>query len=213
MHIEPGFVSSTKIALANTAALGLLASQTLSFGRHAAWRQWPQMLLRTGLAGLFFTLAMQSFSAPVGPSELHFVAALPIYLSLGFLPTLFGFAIGLLLQGLLFNPGDLVHLGVNFLSLAVPLLLLHRTRATLPRLDLPALLRLDALYYSGVTLMVGFWLALAEVATPLAAWGSFALSYLAVMAVEPLLTLAVLALLRRNAKQPLLAYCFAPAGR
>jgi hypothetical protein len=70
---------------------------------------------------------MQAFHLPVGPSELHFLGAMPIYLALGFVPTLFGFAIGLLAQGLIFAPADLVHLGVNFLSLAVPLVLVHAT--------------------------------------------------------------------------------------
>ena len=57
----------------------------------------PQRLLRTLLAALFFSVFMQSFHTPAGASELHFIGAMPIYLTLGFVPTLLGFGLGLLL--------------------------------------------------------------------------------------------------------------------
>ncbi|MCK9991169.1 MAG: hypothetical protein RugAbin2_02183, partial [Rugosibacter sp.] len=106
MHIEPGYVSATKIVLANIAAIGMLGSQSLQLVRQ------PQLMVRTLLAAIFFSVFMQMFHLQVGPSELHFVGAMPIYLTLGFVPTLIGFGLGLLLQGLLFNPADLVHLGI-----------------------------------------------------------------------------------------------------
>lgn len=59
---------------------------------------------------------MQVWHLPIGPSELHMVGAMPIYLLLGFVPTLLGFGLGLLLQGLIFEPQDLAHLSINFLS-------------------------------------------------------------------------------------------------
>ena len=42
--------------------------------------------------------------------------------------------------------------------------------------------------------MVGFWLALGQEATPLAQWVQFAASYMALVLLEPLVTLAVLRL-------------------
>ena len=116
MHIEPGFLSDAKIMAANVAAVGLLAAHA-----PALWRR-PALWLRTLLAAVFFSVFMQSFHLPVGPSELHFIGAMPVYVLFGLLPTLFGFALGLLMQGLLFEPQDLVHLAVNALSLIVPLL-------------------------------------------------------------------------------------------
>ncbi|MNR29417.1 cobalt transport protein CbiM [compost metagenome] len=68
---------------------------------------------------------MEVFHLPVGASELHFVGASAVYIIFGFIPSWFGFAIGLLLQGLLFEPQDLVHLGVNSLSLMLPLIAAH----------------------------------------------------------------------------------------
>ena len=186
MHIEPGLLAQTKLVAANATALALLASQAPALLRR------PTLWLRTGLAAAFFTLFMQAFHLPVGPSELHFIGAMPIYLLLGFLPTLFGFALGLGLQGLLFEPQDLVHLGVNALSLMVPLIVLHKTlgeRLAARSLRAAQILKLDGVYYAGVTLMVGFWLTQSETAFALADWLRFAASYLSVVALEPLVTL------------------------
>lgn len=203
MHIEPGFVSSAKILAANVAAVALLGSQSV----HLVKR--PQLIVRTLLAALFFSLFMQVFHLPVGPSELHFVGAMPIYLTLGFIPTLFGFGLGLLLQGLLFNPTDLAHLGVNSLSLIVPLCLLHATLGKrLQNLDVKTIVKLDAVYYSGVTLMVGFWLVVGEVATPFAAWATFAASYGAIVIAEPLFTLLVVKGLARFKNHAAIRFCF-----
>lgn len=203
MHIEPGYVSAAKIALANIAAIGMLGSQSLQLVRQ------PQLLVRTLLAAIFFSVFMQMFHLPVGPSELHFVGAMPIYLTLGFVPTLIGFGLGLLLQGLLFNPADLVHLGINFLSLAAPLALLHATLGKrVQKLDIKTILKLDAAYYSGVTLMVGFWLAIGEVATPLAAWAGFAASYISIVLIEPVFTWVIVKGLARYKDSRVLRYCF-----
>lgn len=210
MHIEPGYISQAKIMLANTSALGVLAY----YAKDLIAR--PADIVRTLLAAVFFSLFMQVFHMNIGPSELHFVGAMAIYLTLGFIPALFGFALGLLLQGLLFNPTDLVHLGVNSLSLIVPLITVHYTLGrklsdtmTGRRISWRVILKLDALYYSGVTAMVGFWLLAADVATPFSAWAAFASSYLAVVAVEPLFTYALVRLLKRHENTPLVNTCFA----
>ncbi|MFM2346176.1 MAG: hypothetical protein RL654_929 [Pseudomonadota bacterium] len=188
MHIEPGFLSQTTVG-----AAGVAASALLSAHAPALWRR-PALLLRTLLAGGFFSVLMQAWHLPVGPSELHLVGAMPIYLLFGYLPTLFGFALGLLAQGLLFEPQDLMHLAVNALTLIVPLMAVHHTLGrTLSQKNLSAgrLLQLDGAYYAGVTLMVGFWLSQGLQATALADWAAFAASYLALVAVEPLLTVAL----------------------
>ncbi|MDY0012723.1 MAG: energy-coupling factor ABC transporter permease [Rhodocyclaceae bacterium] len=209
MHIEPGYIASVKIVAADIATVALLGSQSVQLLKQ------PQLVVRSLIAAAFFTLFMQAFHLPVGPSELHFLGAMPIYLALGFVPALFGFALGLLAQGLLFEPTDLVHLGVNTLSLALPLVLIHATlgqrlQAARQRLSVRSILKLDAAYYSGVTLMVGFWLAIGEVATPLSAWLAFASSYAGIVLVEPLFTLLVLHALARRQDSATVRYCFQP---
>jgi cobalt/nickel transport system permease protein len=204
MHIEPGLINSAKLAVANVAAIGVL-------GYYAKSLLKPALVLRTLAAALFFTLFMQSFHMNVGPSELHFVGAMPMYLLLGFIPTLFGFALGLLVQGLLFEPADLVNLAANSLSLILPLIAVHYTvgqKLAAARISRGTILKLDAVFYSGVTAMVGFWLVFSGAATPFASWATFAGSYLAVVMIEPLFTFAMISLLKRNEQRPLLANLF-----
>ncbi len=213
MHIEPGYIAQTKIMLANAGAVGMLAY----YARHLL--QQPAAIVRALLAAVFFSLFMQGFHVNVGPSELHFVGAMAMYLTLGFLPTLFGFALGLLLQGLLFEPADLAHLAVNTLSLILPLIAVHYTLGRRLRettnghhIRWRTILKLDAAYYGGVTAMVGFWLLASDVDTPFAAWAAFAASYLAVVAFEPVFTCAALRLLKRYEHQPWVRLCFAVHG-
>lgn len=213
MHIEPGFIAQTKIMLANAGAVAVLAY----YARDLLLQ--PAAIVRALLAAVFFSVFMQSFHVNVGPSELHFVGAMVMYLTLGFLPTLFGFALGLLLQGLLFEPADLAHLAVNALSLILPLIAVHYTLGRKLRettndqhIRWRTILKLDAVYYGGVTAMVGFWLLASDVVTPFAAWAAFAASYLAVVAIEPLFTYATLRLLKRHEHRPWVRFCFAVDG-
>lgn len=209
MHIEPGFIAPAKMVLANVAAMGVLAY----YAKPLLTK--PTNLVRAFAAAVFFSLFMQSFHMPVGASELHFLGAMPIYLLLGFVPTLFGFAAGLLVQGLVFEPQDLPQLAANSLSLILPLIALHYTLSRklfdeqgVARISRSTILKLDAMYYAGVTSMVGFWLLTSDIATPFAAWASFASAYLIVVAAESLLTFATLRLIKRHEDRPVLGTLF-----
>ncbi len=197
MHIEPGVLDAAKIASANAVAVATLAASAGGLIRR------PTDAGRSLLAALFFSAFMQFWHMPVGPSELHLIGASAIYFTFGFLPTLFGFALGLAVQGLLFEPQDLAHLGVNALSLTVPLIATHRIfghrffAADGVTTNWAAVLKFDACYYSGVVAMVGFWLALGHEPTPFQSWAAFAASYLPLVAIEPVFTLLVLKGLKR----------------
>ncbi|MFC5519897.1 energy-coupling factor ABC transporter permease [Polaromonas jejuensis] len=204
MHIEPGLLAQSKLVFAAGAAAMVFVPYVPTLLKS------PKLWLRTVLAAVFFSLFMESFHLQAGPSELHFVGAMPIYLAFGFVPTLFAFGLGLLLQGLLFEPQDLVHLAVNTLSLAVPLLAVHYTLGRkLKEVTLATVLKLDGAYYAGVVAMVGFWLTQAEVAFTFADWALFASSYIPLVIVEPVFTLAILWLLQRFGQTRLGAVCFA----
>lgn len=202
MHIEPGLLAHTTVVSADAAALALLAA-------HApALLKRPALWLRTALAAAFFSLFMELYHLPVGPSELHFVGAMPIYLLLGYLPTLFGFALGLFLQALCFEPQDWLHLGVNSLSLMVPLVVLHHTMgARIKRLSVAKVIQLDAFYYTGVTLMVGYWLLQANISTPAADWLRFAASYIVLVAIEPVVTLTLVGVLAPRGRLAWARWC------
>ena len=203
MHIEIGILSPEKIAYASAGATALIAAYS------ADWLKSPATWLRTGLAAFFFSVLMQVWHLPIGPSELHMVGAMPIYLLLGFVPTLLGFGLGLLLQGLIFEPQDLAHLSINFLSLAVPLVVLHHSMGkkvqnlpSLQDLRVAHVLKLDAVYYSGVTLMVGFWLSMGNTAAPVTDWAMFAASYLSMVLIEPVVTIGLIGLLGVLGQKP-----------
>lgn len=203
MHIEPGLLNAAKVAAANISCLGTLGLYAPHFVKR------PSDIAKTLLAAAFFSVFMEIYFVPVGPSELHFIGASAVYFTFGFIPTMFGFAIGLLLQGFLFEPQDLLHLGVNALSLVVPLVATHaalgrRFFAAQDRREVrwASVARFDALYYAGVVAMVGFWLALGNEPTPLASWARFAAAYLPLALCEPVFTIVVLRLLKRWQETP-----------
>jgi ABC-type Co2+ transport system permease subunit len=201
MHIEPGYVAAAKVVAANVGAVGLVGWGLREQLKEIVAKPW--MPLKTILAAGFFSLFMQSFHMSVGPSELHFVGAMAMYLTLGFTPTLIGFAIGLLFQGMLFDPQDIYHLGINSLSLMAPLVAVHYAmgkryfdQSMSDRLTWVNIIKLDAMYYAGVTGMVGFWLMIGEVATPFTAWLTFASSYLALVVLEPVVSYGAVRLMK-----------------
>lgn len=203
MHIEIGIISPEKLAYAGVAATALLAAHTQGLFKQ------PVLIFRTALAALFFSMLMQAWHLPVGPSELHLVGAMPIYLLFGFLPTLFGFGVGLLMQAMLFEPQDMAHLAVNFLSLAVPLLTVHHTLGqSMKKLTIANVLKLDAVYYTGVTLMVGFWLSISSDAAPVADWALFAASYVSLVVIEPFMTVGLVLLAGRVRHSAVARACF-----
>lgn len=202
MHIEIGILSPEKIAYASAAATALLAAHS------ASWLKSPKTWLRTALAAFFFSALMQAWHMPVGPSELHMVGAMPIYLLFGFIPTLFGFGLGLLMQALVFEPQDMAHLAVNFLSLAVPLMVVHHSLGKkMQGLSVANVLKLDAVYYTGVSLMVGFWLSISSVSAPVADWALFAASYASLVVIEPFLTIGLVMMAARLRTSRLAIVC------
>ena len=198
MHIEPGMLSAAKVLFADAAAIATLITFAPKLLR-------PDNLIKTLLAAAFFSVFMEVFHLQIGASELHFVGASAVYIIFGFIPTLFGFALGLLLQGLFFEPLDLVHLGVNSLSLMLPLIAAHgllgRRFFDLAgrRVRWAEVVKFDALYYTGVVTMVGFWLSMGQEPTPLSNWALFAVSYLPLVVCEPLFTCLVARTLKRYA--------------
>lgn len=198
MHIEVGIIDPARVALANAAALSLVASLLPSLIHH------PFMLPKTALAAVAFSSMMQIWHLPVGPSELHLIGATTIYLLFGFTPAMLGFASGLVLQAFLFEPGDIPHLGVNALSLMLPMLVVHATfgkrlfsSILAERLNLARVLRLDATYYAGVSLMVGFWLSVSNDGLAFSDWARWVLAYAPVFLLEACITYGVMRATKR----------------
>jgi len=139
----------------------------------------------------------------VGVSEVHFILGSTLFLILGAAPAALGLALGLLLQGLFFEPADLPQYGMNVTTLLVPLFAIQalagrviaRNTAYVD-LQYRQALALSTAYQSGIVAWVAFWALYGAGfgAANLANIVTFAASYALVIVIEPLADLAVLAL-------------------
>lgn len=203
MHIEPGIVEGSKIALGYLTAGGA--------GLYALRETWqlirqtgvPPVLVR-GLAATALVLVFfQVFPHyPVGVSEVHLIFGSTLFLLFGAAPAALGLASGLLIQGLLFSPADLPQFGMNITTLLVPLFGLQYVakRVVAPDVAYAQLryrqaLTLSVTYQAGIVGWVGFWALYGEGVTAPAVHGvaAFGAAYLAVILLEPLVDLGVLA--------------------
>ena len=200
MHIEPGLVTGAKLLLGAataTACLGVAARLAWDAARE---RGLPSLVARAALATaatfVFFQVLPHH---PVGVSEVHLILGSTLFLMLGAGPAAIGLALGLLLQGMAFEPVDLPQYGMNVTTLLVPLFALSAIARRLiapatPYVDLTyaQVLALSASYQGGIVAWVAFWAFWAEGGAALVPVATFGAAYMAVVVVEPLIDLAVL---------------------
>jgi len=203
MHIEPGLVDSAKITLSYAtaaAAIGYaikLVPETLRVQGVVSFAQ--RTAIATVLVFSFFEVLPH---VRVGVSELHLILGSTLFLLFGAAPAACGLALGLLAQGLLFEPADLPQYGMNVTTLLVPLFAIRALaervipgKSAYVDLRYGQALALSTAYQSGIVAWVAFWALYGAGfgAQNLAAIASFAASYALVIVVEPLADLAVLA--------------------
>jgi ABC-type Co2+ transport system permease subunit len=203
MHIEPGLVNEAKIVLSYATAAAAGGVALYHIANAAKERGVVSVALRSVIAtvGVFlFFEVLPHF--PVGVSEVHFILGSTLFLILGAGPAAIGLAMGLLIQGLFFAPFDLPQYGMNLTTLLVPLFALHELAKRLIApgtayvdLEYKQVLALSTVYQGGVVAWVAFWAVYGAGfgAANLAAIGSFGVAYMAVVLIEPLADLAVLA--------------------
>ncbi|WP_119168536.1 energy-coupling factor ABC transporter permease [Algihabitans albus] len=204
MHIEPGVVDGAKIALSygtGAVAVGLAAKMALDTLRNdgGAVALVARSIATTALVFCFFEVLPHY---PVGVSEVHFILGSTLYLIFGAGPAAIGLAAGLLLQGLLFAPGDLPQYAMNATTLIVPLWLIGLLAKRIIPAHTPYVeikywqaLALSSAYQGGIIAWVAFWAFYGQgfggenVSNVL----SFGAAYALIVLVEPLADLAVLA--------------------
>ncbi|MGE2735452.1 energy-coupling factor ABC transporter permease [Mycolicibacterium vaccae] len=203
MHIEPGLVDGPKIVLSYLTAAGAGTVALTLASRLVKERGLATLLLRT----MATTAAVLTFFQilphyPVGVSEVHLILGSTLFLLFGAAPAALGLALGLLLQGMLFAPLDLPQYGMNVTTLLVPLLALQLVagRVIPPRtryvdLKYAQVLSLSATYQAGIVSWVAFWAFYGQgfALSTLGDVAYFGAAYLAVILLEPLVDLAVLA--------------------
>ncbi|TDL83799.1 energy-coupling factor ABC transporter permease [Meridianimarinicoccus aquatilis] len=203
MHIEPGVVDGAKIALSYATAAGATAYSAKLVWTDLVDRGVVSLAARSIMATIavfvFFEI-LPHFSA--GVSEVHFILGTTLLLILGAAPAAIGLAGGLLLQGLLFAPIDLPQFGMNLTTLLVPMFGLHymANRIIAPGtayvdLSYAQTLKLSAAYQGGIVAWVAFWAVYGQGfgAETLASIAAFGAAYAAVLIIEPIADLAVLA--------------------
>ena len=204
MHIEPGLVDGAKIALSYATAAAAAAVALNAIVKSVSEKGPVSLALRSliAAAGVFvFFEVLPHFR--IGVSEVHFILGSTLFLILGAAPSAIGLALGLLVQGLFFSPTDLPQYGMNLTTLLVPLFALQALakRVIAPGtayvdLKYRQALALSTIYQGGVVAWVAFWAIYGAGfgAENLASVASFGAAYMAVVLIEPLADLAVLAL-------------------
>jgi len=203
MHIEPGIVDGAKIVLSYATASGA-ALFTLKSARDEFRRRGPSSLLaRSAIATvLVFSFFEILPHYPVGVSEVHLILGSTLFLLFGAAPAALGLAAGLLIQGMFFAPFDLPQYGMNVTTLLVPLFALQVISSNIiapntPYVDLKyrQALALSTAYQGGIVSWVAFWALYGHGFTfgNMLSIGGFGFAYMAVVLVEPLVDITVLA--------------------
>lgn len=204
MHIEPGVVDGAKLLLSvGTASVafaltGKAIVDTLRSDRVSALI--TRTLMTTFLVFLSFEVLWHH---PVGVSEVHLIMGSTLFLLFGAAPTALGLTLGLFIQGIFFAPTDLPQFGMNLTSLLLPLFAMSLVARQIVKpstayvdLSYRQTLKLSLVFQGGVVAWVAFWTLYGQglYAVNWEALASFAAAYSAVIVIEPLLDLGVLAI-------------------
>lgn len=203
MHIEPGIVDGAKIVLSYATAavsLGLAAKAAVASVREVGIAPFlVRSAITTALVFSFFEVLPHQ---PVGVSEVHLILGSTLFLLFGTAAAACGLALGLLMQGLFFEPLDLPQYGMNVTTLLIPLFAI----SALSQRIIPAstayvdvkysqALALSTAFQGGIVLWVAFWALYGQGVSVenVAHVASFGAAYMSVIVLEPLIDLAVLA--------------------
>lgn len=211
MHIEPGIVVGTKIVLSYGTAvgsLGLIARMARASTRciDGVVTLVSRSIITTALVLIFFQVFPHR---PVGVSEVHLILGSTLLLLFGGGAAAIGLALGLLLQGLFFAPFDLPQYGMNVTTLLVPMFGIHllAKKIIAPNtayvdLSYSQVLKLSTAYQAGIVAWVGFWAIYGQglTAANVTAISTFGIAYMSVILLEPIIDLAVLAIVKSYAR-------------
>lgn len=202
MHIEAGIVQGAKILLSYgtaVASFGIASKLAIDSIKTNGLANFAIKTLITSLLVLMFFEVFPHQS--IGISEVHLILGSTLFLVFGAGASAFGLAIGLLAQGLLFAPIDLPQYGMNITTLLMPLFAMaYFANKIIPQniaykdLAYNQVLKLSLTYQSGIVLWVAFWAIYGQGfgSENLASIASFGIAYMSVIAIEPIIDLAVL---------------------
>jgi ABC-type Co2+ transport system permease subunit len=204
MHIEPGVVNETKMALSYAVAAGA-AGLTIKYSidtlRQSNSTAFVLRFTMAALLTVFFFEVLPKF--PVGVSEVHFIFGSTLFLLFGAAPAAIGLAAGLAIQGLFLAPTDLPQYFMNASTLLFPLFAISWVagRIISPNTayvdcTYKQVLKLSASYQSGIVAWVAFWAFYGQGfgADNISEVTGFGLAYLSVIVIEPIVDVVLLAI-------------------
>ena len=200
MHIETGVVQGAKMLLS-------YATAAASFGiaaKLAVESMKDNGLANLAIKSLIATVAVFIFfevfpHTPVGVSEVHLILGSTLFLLFGLAPTAIGLSAGLLIQGLFFAPFDIPQYGINVTTLLAPLFVMSLVaKKIIPSniaykdIAYKDALKLSLIYQGGIVTWVAFWVLYGQGFGAISEIMTFGVAYMSVVAIEPLIDLAVL---------------------
>jgi len=203
MHIEAGVVNGAKMLLSyGTAAtvVGISAKLALDNIKENGALSF---LLKTIIATIIVFCCFEVLPHyPIGVSEVHLILGTTIFLVFGIAPAAIALALGLLIQGVFFAQFDLPQYGINVTTLLASMLILNMAVSKIiPKgtaykdITYSQMLKMSIVWEGAIVSWVAFWALYGQgfAAENLSNVLSFGSAYMAVVLVEPLVDLAVLA--------------------
>lgn len=194
-------------------AAGVVSLTTLSLFKEVLKGQIGRVLGASLVVTLLTFLSFEVLLHPtVGVSEVHLILGSSMLLLLGVVPTAIGMMAGLALQGFVVSPSDLPQFGMNvttllasFFATAFIAKRFIPSRYRYVDLSYKDVVKLSLLFQGSIVTWVSFWVILGQGASvsTLQSIGAFGLAYLAVIAIEVVLNIALLGFLRASKSQAL----------
>jgi len=206
MHIEAGVVNGAKMVLSYATATGVIGVGLKLAYNNIKENGLISFILKSIISTMVVFTCFEIFPHyPVGVSEVHLILGTTIFLIFGVAPAIFGLAVGLLIQGLFFAPFDLPQYGINVTTLLASMLVLYyASRKIIPQ-NLPyrdigysQLLKLSLIWEGSIISWVAFWAFYGQGfrVENIYNVAIFGVSYILVVVLEPLIDLAILALVK-----------------
>jgi len=206
MHIEAGVVQGAKMVLGYATATGVIGAGLKLAYDNIKENGLVSFLIKTILSTMVVFTCFEIFPHyPVGVSEVHLILGTTIFLIFGVAPAMAGLALGLLIQGIFFAPFDLPQYGINVTTLLASMLVLYYASKRIIPQNMPykdisysQLLKLSLIWEGSIISWVAFWAFYGQGfgAENLHNVAIFGASYILVVVLEPLIDLAILALVK-----------------
>ena len=203
MHIEAGVVAGAKMFLSYGTATGVLGMGAKLAFENIKENGVLSLMLKSIIATIVVFCCFEVLPHyPVGVSEVHLILGTTIFLVFGIAPAMIGLSLGLLIQGLFFAQFDLPQYGINVTTLLASMLMLnYASKKIIPEgvaykdISYSQMLKMSVVWEGAIVSWVAFWALYGQGfgAENLSNILSFGGAYMTVVALEPLVDLAVLA--------------------